>query len=155
MRRILLTTSFLLLPLIVAALSTSCGGSKGSNQAHSSAAVRSTYQSFWQAYMKPDPEKTCSLLTTRGRRIFLAKIQSSGMGFENGAPKTCSDGVKAVHKLLTTLSISPRLTIRKVSVNGDRATISWSTRSSASRGTGTTRLVYQGGRWLIDEDGTG
>jgi hypothetical protein len=117
---------------------------------HSPDELRTAYTTYWNALTKPDPGKFCSMLTDKGRKQLVKEVGSSGIT-EN--PKSCGDAVIATYALMKAFSSVPKqLVITGVSVNGNKGTVHWTSKSETSTDTGTAKLVYRDGKWLVDEE---
>lgn len=135
-----------------------CGGSstrgeEGDN--HSPDELTAVYTSYFEALLRPDPGRVCSLLTTKAQRQLIRDLNSGDMTVDGDKPTTCSAAVMTTYALMKAFSATPELTETVASVNGDNGTVRWSTKSSYGSENGLAQLVYEGDHWLIDRDGSG
>jgi spermidine/putrescine-binding protein len=124
--------------LVAAALALAgCGG--GSSGA--SDQVKSTVQSYIDAFVKGDGAKACSLMSDATRTQFVARVKL--------LTKT-SDCAKAIQTIraaagaATTDALS-KVKLTDVKVNGSTATVKLSSGANAS----TAHLQKQGGSWKV------
>jgi hypothetical protein len=130
--------------------SSSSSGSKGSQ---SEAGLRAAYSASIDAYLKPDPNKFCSSLTPRGQQRFVDELNSGGITVDQGKAKDCKSAVMAAYALMKMFSVTPKETITTATVAGERGTVHWVSKSATSTDKGVAKLVFQDGRWLIDDMG--
>jgi|GEM_PF-4029447 hypothetical protein len=156
MRLLIRTALGTLLFVTMTVAPSGCGSSaKGSpDNTHSTAALKAAYNASIQAYLKPDPEKFCSSLTARGQQRLVAELNSGGITVGDGRVKDCKDAVMAAYALMKMFSVAPKETITAAAVAGDNGTVHWVSKSATSTDKGVAKLVYQDGRWLIDDMGS-
>jgi Domain of unknown function (DUF4878)/Protein of unknown function (DUF2950) len=112
--------------LVSAIVLVGCGGGGSSSQAPEQAA-----KAFFKAYEKKDTDTAWNMLSANTKNT------------------TGSKGKAALESFLKKLS-NTKFTVRKVTINGDKATAEVTVTASGNTSTETVPLVKENGAWKVD-----
>jgi hypothetical protein len=117
-------------------------------------AIESVFRDYYRALRAQDFATACGFNAPETTSRLLADLHARGVD-----ASTCEEGMTAVYAIPENARIveqaGQNATIDKVTVNGDQATINWTSKVNGKTGPGTTHLRRVDGRWLLSGSGTG
>jgi hypothetical protein len=116
-------------------------------------AIEGVFHDYYRALRAQDFAAACSYNAPETNDQLLTNLRSRGVD-----AATCEEGMTAVYAMPDTAQVVEQVaataTIEGVTVDGDEATLSWSSEVDGSRSPATTRLRRVEGRWLLASTGT-
>ncbi|GAA5117374.1 hypothetical protein GCM10023320_19580 [Pseudonocardia adelaidensis] len=115
-------------------------------------AIETVFHDYYRALRARDFTAACGYNAPETTSRLLADLHARGV-----EAATCEEGMTAVYAIPENARIveqaGKNATIKKVTVNGDEATLDWTSKVDGKTGPGTTHLRRVDGRWLLS--GTG
>ncbi|TWF81553.1 hypothetical protein FHX44_117498 [Pseudonocardia hierapolitana] len=116
-------------------------------------AIETVFHDYYRALRARDFTTACSYNAPETTSRLLADLHARGV--EAG---TCEEGMTAVYAIPSNARVVEQVgqnaTIEDVTVNGDQATVNWTSKVNGRSGPGTTNLRRVDGRWLLSGSGT-
>jgi hypothetical protein len=117
-------------------------------------AIESVFHDYYRALNARDFATACGYNAPETTSRLLADLHARGV-----EANTCEEGMTAVYAIPDNAKIVEQVgknaTINDVTVNGDNATIEWTSKVNGRTGPGTTNLRRVDDRWLLSASGTG
>jgi hypothetical protein len=114
--------------------------------------IESVFHDYYRALRAQDFATACGYNAPETTSRLLADLQTRGV-----EASTCEEGMTAVYAIPENARVveqaAQNASIEGVTVNGDQATLSWTSKVNGRAGPGTTHLRRVDGRWLLS--GTG
>jgi hypothetical protein len=115
-------------------------------------AIESVFHDYYRALRARDFATACGFNAPETTSRLLADLQTRGV-----EANTCEEGMTAVYAIPENARVveqaAQNASIEGVTVNGNQATLSWTSKVNGRTGPGTTHLRRVDGRWLLS--GTG
>ncbi len=117
-------------------------------------AIESVFHDYYRTLNARDFATACGYHAPETTSRLLADLHARGV-----EANTCEEGMTAVYAIPDNAKIVEQVgknaTINDVTVNGDGATIEWTSKVNGKTGPGTTHLRRVDSRWLLSSSGTG
>jgi hypothetical protein len=115
-------------------------------------AIETMFQDYYRALQAQDFATACSYTAQETTDQLLANLRSRGV-----EAATCEEAMTAVYAIPQNARVVEQVAgtarIENVTVNGDQATLNWSSEVDGTRSPGTTQLRRVDGRWLLASTG--
>ena len=117
-------------------------------------AIEGVFHDYYRALLARDFTTACGYNAPETTSRLLAELHTRGVD-----ANTCEEGMTAVYAIPENAKVveqaGQNATIGNVTVNGDLATIDWTSKVNGKSGPGTTHLRRVDGRWLLSGSGAG
>lgn len=115
-------------------------------------AIESVFEDYYRALRARDFATACGYNAPETTSRLLADLHARGVD-----ASTCEEGMTAVYAIPENAKIVDQVgqnaTVDKVTVNGDQATVNWTSKVNGKTGPGTTHLRRVDGKWLLSGSG--
>jgi hypothetical protein len=115
-------------------------------------AIETMFQDYYRALQAQDFATACGYTAQETTDQLLANLRSRGI-----EAATCEEAMTAVYAIPQNARVVEQVAetarIENVTVNGDQATLNWSSEVDGNRSPGTTQLRRVDGRWLLASTG--
>jgi hypothetical protein len=116
-------------------------------------AIESVFHDYYRALRAQDFTTACGYNAPETTSRLLADLHARGVD-----AATCEEGMTAVYAIPENARVveqaAENATIENVTVNGDQATLEWTSKVNGRTGAGTTHLRRVDGEWLLSGTGT-
>jgi hypothetical protein len=116
-------------------------------------AIETLFQDYYRALEAQDFATACNFTAQETTDQLLANLRSRGI-----EAATCEEAMTAVYAIPQNARVVEQVAgtarLENVTVNGDQATLNWSSEVDGQRSPGTTQLRRVDGRWLLASTGT-
>jgi hypothetical protein len=116
-------------------------------------AIETVFHDYYRALGARDFSTACGYNAPETTSRLLADLHVRGV-----EASTCEEGMTAVYAIPENARIveqaGKNATIKNVTVNGDQATLEWTSKVNGKSGSGATQLRRVDGRWLLSGTGS-
>jgi hypothetical protein len=116
--------------------------------------IESVFHDYYRALRAQDFTAACGYNAPETTSRLLADLHARGVD-----ASTCEEGMTAVYAIPENARVveqaGQNATIEDVTVNGDLATLEWTSKVNGRTGPGTTHLRRVDGKWLLSGTGPG